>query len=38
MNYVSKLFSTSIEWLNLTLHVIVSDDVEEVFLIIFTIE
>ena len=38
MNYVGKLFSASIEWLNLVLHLIVTDDFKEVFLIFFAIK
>lgn len=38
MNYVSKLFGTSLEWLNLLLHFIVSDDIEENFLVFFTVK
>ena len=38
MNYVTKLFSSSFKLLNLVLHLIVADDIEEKFLIICTIK
>ena len=38
MNYVAKLFGASFELLYFFLHLIVADDVEEKFLMIFIIE
>jgi len=38
MNYVGKLFSTSRKGQNLFFHLIVLDDIKEIFLIFFTIE
>ena len=38
MNYVGKLWSASSEGQNFFLHIIVADDIEEIFLILFTIE
>lgn len=38
MNYVGKLLSASIEWLNLALHLVVIDDLKEIFLIFFTVK